>query len=42
MFFMSNLTFITPLLFMAVLYGLGIVALVYFIKALRIYIKKNS
>ena len=39
---MSSLSFITPLLLMIVLYGLGIVALVYLIKALRIYIKKNS
>jgi hypothetical protein len=25
-----------------ILYGLGVAALIYFIKALRIYIKKNS
>lgn len=39
---MSSLTFVAPILFMAMLYGLGIIALVYLIKALRIYIKKNS
>ena len=39
---MNNLSMLTPLILMIVLYGLGIVALIYFIKALRIYIKKNS
>ena len=39
---MGDLAFAVPLLFTVALYGLGIVTLVYCIKALRVYIKKNS
>ena len=41
----SNISmFLAPLMFLPalVLYGLGIAALIYLIKALRIYINKNS
>jgi hypothetical protein len=39
---MNNFAFVIPLLFPMALYVVGIVALVYLIKALRVYIKKNS
>lgn len=39
---MKDLAFALPLILTTIVYGLVIVALVYFIWALRIYIKKNS
>lgn len=38
---MGSFMFVFPMLFMFALYVLGIIALVYLIRALRIYIAKN-